>query len=939
MSIKKGNSTSGVKTYSRLLSYVIPYIPLFLISTLGFIILAASQVAAAEWLKQVIDFVNSPNDEYRILLPSALVVIAMFRGIGFFIGNYLMALISNKLVHDLRTDLFKKIMVLPSSYFDQQSSGHLISRITFNVVQVTGAATNAIKVIFREGLLVLGLIAYLLFLNWELTVVLLITAPFIALVVSIAARRLRKISTRIQNSMGDVTHVASETINAYKEVKAFGGEIYEDNRFTEASENNKRQNLKLEATNYASSPLIQIFVSTGLAIITWLALDSSVINVMSSGTFIAFFGAAGMLARPVRQLSEINSQIQKGLAAAEDIFNQLDEDDEEDNGKVELENINGEISFKNVSFSYEGADGLSKNVLKNIDLNIHKGQTIALVGKSGAGKTTLVNLIPRFYQNYEGEILIDNTPINDFTIQNLRSHISIVGQNITLFNDTVTKNINYGSIDGQHEEIINAAKRANADDFIRAMPDGYETMVGDDGVLLSGGQRQRIAIARAILKDSPILILDEATSALDSESEKFIQEAIEEVSKDRTTLIIAHRLSTVEKANLIIVLDEGKIIEQGTHSELLGAKGAYADLHANQFIDEKTKQIIPDRNDITVFRSDETPKSKISFLERAWIEKKSWLWLLWPLSLITRTISKYRRNLFKKNINKIYKSHVPVIVVGNISLGGTGKTSMVISLANTLKSIGYKPGIISRGYGGRSKKYPLKVTNEIDSDMAGDEPVLIFKNTSLPVYVGPNRLKVITQLLNETDCDVIISDDGLQHYNLNRDIEIAMIDGLRGLGNGLTIPAGPLREPIERLSDVNFIISTHQKWEEKKFSSDYIMKYEPSEWERIHDGQRFPFINWPLSKNAHAIAGIGNPEMFFKTLEDQGFNLIKHTFSDHYEYKLDDLIFDDDYPIIMTEKDAVRCLNMPLKNLWYFKINARLPEEFITNLTNNLKNE
>ena len=343
-----------------------------------------------------------------------------------------------------------------------------------------------------------------------------IAAPFIAIIVGVAARRLRKISGRIQTAMGDVTHVASETITGHEEVKSFGGEEYEISRFNDASDNNRKQNLKLEATNSIASPLVQIFVSAALALITWLALDASIVSEMTPGTFIAFFTAAGMLAKPVRQLSEINSQIQKGLAAAEDIFDQLDEDPEKNEGTHKADNIKGNINLKNVSFSYDNS-GL--NILSDINLDIVEGESVAFVGKSGAGKTTLMSLLPRFYDGFEGEIKIDGVLLNEFEIKNLRSHIALVSQNITLFNDTIANNINYGSEERTLEEIKAAATKANAHDFIEALPDGYDTIAGDDGVLLSGGQRQRIAIARALLKDSPILILDEATSALDSESE------------------------------------------------------------------------------------------------------------------------------------------------------------------------------------------------------------------------------------------------------------------------------------------------------------------------------------------------------------------------------------------------------------------------------------
>ena len=927
---------SDLKIYGRLLSYVVPYLPLFLISILGFGIFAGSQVALAEWLKRVIDYVDSPTDDMRLIWPLLLILIALIRGASFFIGNYLLASISNRLVHELRTDLFNKIPVLPSSFFDTRSSGHLVSRITFNVMQVTGAATNALKILIREGLLVIGLVAYLMFLNFQLASIFFVAAPFIAIVVGYAGRRLRKISDRIQTAMGDVTHVASETISAYKEVKAFGGKQYEVDRFLKASDNNRKQNLKLEATNAIASPLVQFLVSASLALITWLALDPTVISSMTPGGFVAFFGAAGMLAKPVRQLSEINSQIQKGLAAASDIFEQLDEEPEKNEGIYETNEIQGSIEFKDLSFSYNSG---SPEVLKKINLVINPGETVAFVGRSGAGKTSLVNLIPRFYGNFKGEINIDGISVEDYEINNLRSHISLVGQNVTLFNDTINKNVSYGAIEENFEDIQSASKKAHADEFIRAMPDGYETIVGDDGVLLSGGQRQRIAIARAILKNSPILILDEATSALDSESEEYIQEAMSELTKGRTTLVIAHRLSTIENADKIVVLDQGKIVEQGHHKELLSKGKLYAHLHAKQFKDDVISEEIQVSQDLEKFDLVSLPKSqdRTSYLEKAWYKKSSWLWILWPLSLITKKISEKRLKKFLSGKTKPWKPDIPVIVVGNIVAGGTGKTPFVIWLAKKLTNLGYKPGVISRGYGGKAKKYPLVLDESTKVKMSGDEPRLIFHNAKVPVYVSPNRVQAAKRMVEDTECDVIISDDGLQHYALGRDVEIVIFDGSRGVGNKLCLPAGPLREPIERIDSVDFIVSSHTTLLEQGIKENVIMKFKATEWERLSDKKRVSLDSWPLGRIVHGVAGIGNPSKFFITLKELGFEVIEHSFPDHYQFMEEDLTFSYQLPIVMTEKDAARCRKIINKNIWVLKIEANLPEKFALQIANEMK--
>jgi tetraacyldisaccharide 4'-kinase len=558
------------------------------------------------------------------------------------------------------------------------------------------------------------------------------------------------------------------------------------------------------------------------------------------------------------------------------------------------------------------------------------------VGKSGAGKTTLLNLIPRFYEGFEGQIMIDGTSLSDYEIKNLRSHVSLVSQNITLFNDSIANNIAYGSPNEDLEKIKLAAREANADEFIKGMPDGYQTLAGDDGVLLSGGQRQRIAIARAFLKDAPILILDEATSALDSESEKIIQDAMMHLTKDRTTLIIAHRLSTIESADKIVVLDKGKIVEVGTHADLLNNNGIYADLHRNQFKDDTPVEEIADyKREVVSYHTEEDNQN--SFLENSWYQKSTWLILLWPISLLTKFISSRRRNRFLTDKSSSWKADIPVIVVGNIVVGGTGKTPLVIWLANALKKKGYKPGIVSRGYGGRAKRYPLLIEKNTSVTDSGDEAQIIFENTSSPVCVSPNRVQAAKYLTENTDCDIIISDDGMQHYALDRDIEIAVFDGLRGTGNNLCLPAGPLREPLKRASEVDFIVSSSQGLDNNLLKEDYVMSYEPIKWVRISDKESFPSKSWPLLRTVHAVAGIGNPIKFYNLLRELGLELIEHSFPDHYQFNEEDLKFDDQLPVVMTEKDAVRCKGMNLKNLWYLKVEAGIDEEFLEKIVNRIK--
>ena len=569
-------------SYSRIISYVLPNLGFFALSTLGYFLFAISQVGIADWFRQIVDYISIPDSSLNLYLPLLLLLLAFGRGSGYFMGNFFMAIVSTRLVFDLRKNLFKSLIYLPSNFYDSNNSGHLLSRITFNVAQINEAGTAAITIIVREGLIVIGLLSYLFYLNWQLTAFLFLASPFILLVVSIAGKRMKRVSTRIQNSMGDVTQVSSESISANKEIKIFGQQDSEIKKFNSVNTNNRTQNLKLETTNSLQSPIIQLFLAMALAVITWVALDSSFFNRMSPGTFIAFFGAAAMLPRPIRQLSMTNSMIQKGLAAAEVIFQQMDLKPENNRGAIELSDVKGSISFENVFFSYSE----NEQVLNDISFSVSKGDTLAIVGQSGSGKSTLVNLIPRFYEISNGKVTIDDCDIKDIQLENLRSHVSIVSQNTVLFNDSVKNNISYANPNATDLEITEAAKKANAHDFIEKLPRGYDTIIGDDGTLISGGQRQRIAIARALLKDAPILILDEATSALDSESENQIQQAIDNLKIGKTTIVIAHRLSTVENAENIIVIKNGEIVENGSHEELMSLENSYYDLYKNQFKDE-----------------------------------------------------------------------------------------------------------------------------------------------------------------------------------------------------------------------------------------------------------------------------------------------------------------------------------------------------------------
>ena len=906
----------------RLFSYTFRFKFSFFISILGFLMFAAADIAAVEWIRRIIEFINSDKTDFSIYLVLALIFIALGRGTGFFIGNYFMSRVGFGIVHDLRSELFAKLINLPKMYFDQNQSGQLINRITFTTTQVSGAASNAIKTFVREGFLLIGLMIYMLSLNWKLTLLLLITTPFIALIVYVAGKRLRKLAKNIQTAMGDVTHLASEAVDGNLEIKSFNAESYETERFLKANASNKNQNLKLEATSNLATPIIQLLVSVSLSIVAYFALGAQLGIELSAENFVAFITAAGLMAKPIRQLSNINAVIQKGLAAAIEIFDQLDSKEEEDSGDVESA-ITGNIEFNDVTFSYNPKE----LVLNSLNFSIAQNETVAIVGKSGSGKSTIANLLSRFYSDFTGDISIDGVSIKDYKLSFLRESISIVNQSPTLFNDTIERNIAYGETDIDDGKLKQAAEISGCLEFIEKLPEGYKSEIGDDGVLLSGGQRQRIAIARAFYKDSPIIILDEATSALDNESELIVQEAVEKLINNRTTIVIAHRLSTIENANKILVLDQGTVAEFGTHQDLLEQEGIYKNLYQNKFSDGEASSTHSTKSKSQEYLPSFTEEpTQQGYLIDAWYNKSFWLYLLSPLTFIFSAAVRWRKNSYAKNPSKVWNSDVPIVVVGNITMGGTGKTPLVKHIASELKERGYKPGLVSRGYGGKFSG-TLEVNKETTFKQTGDEAQLLSK-LQIPFFIDKDRSRAARTLQEKYDCDVIISDDGLQHYKMDRKVEIAVIDGVRRLGNGMAFPAGPLREPKGRLKEVDFIVNNGGPTE----ADEILMTLNPAKFVHLNSGKRYSVENWPMHKQVHAVAGVGNPNRFFDLLSRLGFEFDKSPFPDHHKYNKRDLYFLDHLPILMTEKDAAKCKHFNNSKIWYLSIEAKIESQFIDRL-------
>lgn len=590
--------------YRRLLGYVGKYAGAFLLSIFGFIVYSGANVLLADLTQFLLDSLGESSqidigvvskmaywlwpqgqqsalDYARVAVPVAAILLAFIRAAGYFLGNYFMNIVARGVVHRLRTQVFDVLIRVPKAAIDQYTHGELVSKLTFNVEQVSGACSEALKTMLRDGLTVIALISYMLYLNWKLTLVFFAIAPAIAGVVLAVSKHFRRYSRRIQESMGEVTQLSNESVHAFDEIRMFSATQQQSERFRAASQFNRVQSLKLAFVQAVSTPIAQIVLAFALGALFWFALDPEILAGFTAGSLVAFIAAATQLGKPIRTLTNVQSVVQRGLAAAEDLFVQLDTPPEEDTGTGTIARANGELCFEGVSFAYPGGETLA---LDQVDLHIPAGSLVAFVGRSGAGKTSLIQLLCRFYAPGAGRILLDGRPIADLRLSDYRRQLAVVFQNIVLFSDTVRANVAFGQVDQVDEASIFAALEvAQARNFVEALPDGLDTKLGDGGGGLSGGQRQRLAIARAILKDAPVLILDEATSALDNESEAAIQASLDAVAAGRTTLVIAHRLSTVERADFIVVMDKGKIVAVGSHADLMATEGLYRSLYQQGF--------------------------------------------------------------------------------------------------------------------------------------------------------------------------------------------------------------------------------------------------------------------------------------------------------------------------------------------------------------------
>lgn len=570
------------QTFRRLWPMITPFKAGLIAAAIALVANAASDTFMLSLLKPLLDDGFGKADR-SILLWMPLVVIGLMivRGVSGYISSYCISWVSGKVVMHMRRRLFGHMMRMPVAFFDQQSTGTLLSRITYDSEQVASSSSSALVTVVREGASIIGLFIMMFYYSWQLSVILLVIAPIVSVVIRVVSKRFRNISKSMQNTMGQVTTSAEQMLKGHKEVLIFGGQKVETERFDKVSNRMRQQGMRMVSASSISDPIIQLIASLALAFVLYAASFPSVMETLSAGTITVVFSSMIALMRPLKSLTNVNSQFQRGMAACQTLFSILDMEQEKDEGKLVVKRVKGEVEFQNVTFTYPGRD---VPALRDISFALPEGKTVALVGRSGSGKSTIANLLTRFYDIQEGKILMDGHDLREYTLSSLRDQVALVSQNVHLFNDTIANNIAYARTDlYSREEIEKAATMAYAMDFIGKMDKGLDTVIGENGVLLSGGQRQRIAIARALLRDSPILILDEATSALDTESERAIQAALDELQKNRTSLVIAHRLSTIEKADEILVIEDGCIVERGSHIALLEERGVYSQLYRMQF--------------------------------------------------------------------------------------------------------------------------------------------------------------------------------------------------------------------------------------------------------------------------------------------------------------------------------------------------------------------
>ena len=879
------------------------------LAVFGMAMEAATGPALSALMKPILDgAIVEQQPEVIRWVPLALIGIFVLRAVGSYLSASCMAQIGSRLVRDLRRKMFARLLDIPAETHDHTASSDFLARITSHVEGVTTAASKSLTILIRDSLMVIGLIGWMLHVSWILTVAFLAAVPVFAWLIPSSNRRVRKLSHRMMEALTHTVQNAQEVIQGYRVVKVFQAEDLEKTRFDETTEYFRKRQVRTQQMAALVSSIIMLLVGLAWAGIVYLVTLEGVLETITVGGFVSFMFAMLMLLAPARNLVQVNTRLQQSIAAGQQVFQMLDAPVEQDQGEHSKRDLQESIAYDRITLRYRNAD---RDALRDVSLTIRRGETVALVGRSGSGKSSLANLLPRFYTPQSGEIRIDGIPINNLRLADLRGLISYVGQNVVLFNDTVRNNITYGIDPDQQHDLEVALRSAHVDEFVDRLPQGLETIIGEGGVQLSGGQRQRLALARALYKRAPILILDEATSSLDSESERYVQEALDKIMEVSTTLIIAHRLSTVERADRIVVLEHGEVVEQGTHAELIHRNQAYRKLYQHQFQDTGDVEELPPRRG-KLLEEGRTLRRPwpTRFAESVWYGDSRWVWALRPLSWLYRA-GVFLRRAWHRWLNRPLSLPVPVAVIGNLSIGGTGKTPVVVWLALRLRDLGVSVGIVCRGYRGDSPTWPREVTAATSPEEVGEEAVLIAGQTGCPVFAGPDRAIAAQALCEQHTVSIILSDDGLQHFGLARQIEILVVDGKRRHGNGLCLPAGPLRESLERARSADWVLVHGGEPQPGEHRFDLQVRH----LRALLDGGTMS-LSGLAGQTVHAVCGVGNPDRFLESLAVAGIDTIPHIYGDHHPFRAEELDFADGRAVVMTPKDAIKCERFA-RERWY----------------------
>ena len=911
---------SGADIYRRLLRQGLRgRAGVFALAVFGMAMVAASGPALSALMQPILDgAIVAHEPEVIRWVPLALLGIFALRAAGSYLSAVGMARIGTALVRDLRRRMFARLLDFPAATHDRTASADLLARMTSHVEGVASAASNGLTVLIRDSLTVLGLVGWMLYVSWPLTLAFLLAVPVFAWLIPQSNRRVRRLSHRAMEALARTTRDVQEVLRGYRVVKVFQAEARERQRFAATAAEHRRAQLRTQRATALVSALTMLLVGAAWAGIVYLATVPGVLETITVGSFVSFMFAMLMLLAPARGLVQVNARLQQSIAAGQQVFQLLDMPVEEDRGAVAKRDLREGIEFDRVRLRYRDAAG---DALNGVSLTVRRGETVALVGRSGSGKTSLANLLPRFYAPTGGEIRLDGVPLAELRLADLRGLISYVGQEPVLFNDTVRNNITYGVEPGDDRSLQHALRRAHVDEFTARLPQGLETVVGEGGVQLSGGQRQRLALARVLFKHAPILILDEATSALDSESERYVQEALRELQGETTMLVIAHRLSTVERADRIVVLEDGRVVEEGAHAALLAAGGAYAALYRRQF--RQAPAAAAPRPRGVLLEEGRTLHQAWStrLAEAVWYGGAPGAAVLLPLSWLYRAAAALRRFAWRRLLRPRPPA-APVAVVGNLTVGGTGKTPLVVWLAKRLAAHGVAAGVVCRGYRGRSARWPRAVTAATDPREVGEEAVMIALEAGCPVFAGPDRAAAAAALRRAHPVGLILADDGLQHYALARRRELVVIDGRRRWGNGRCLPAGPLREPPARAAaaDWRLVHGGAPGPDEGRFD------LEARGLAALLDGRELPLERFAGS-TVHAVCGIGNPDRFLESLAAAGVSAVPHLYEDHHDFAPEELDFGDGRAVIMTPKDAVKCRRFAREGWYSLEVEVRMDEE------------